>query len=83
MQKTERDLLIQLDTKVEQLIKTVDSVLNKMDLRDELMDKMSIRVATVEEKVQENSKFRVWVYTSLVSSLLAIISALLSKLGIT
>lgn len=83
MQKTERDLLIQLDTKVEQLIKTVDSVLVKMDLRDELMDKMSIRVATVEEKVQENSKFRVWVYTSLVSSLLAIISALLNKLGIT
>lgn len=82
MQKTERDLLIQLDTKVEQLIKTVDSVLTKMDLRDEVMDKMSIRVATVEEKVQENSKFRVWVYTSLVGSLLSIISALLSKLGV-
>lgn len=82
MQKTERDLLIQLDTKVEQLIKTVDSVLTKMDLRDDLMDKMSVRVAKVEEKVQENTKFRVWVYTSLVGSLLSIISALLSKLGV-
>lgn len=82
MQKTERDLLIQLDTKVEQLIKTVDSVLTKMDLRDEVMDRMAVRVATVEEKVQENTKFRAWVYTSLVGSLLSIVSALLSKLGV-
>lgn len=82
MQKTERDLLIQLDTKVEQLIKSVDDIVKKMESRDAMMDAITERIVKVEEKVKENSRFRAWVYTSLVGSLVSIISALLSKLGI-
>jgi len=82
MQKTERDLLIQLDTKVELLIKSVDDVVRKMEAKDIIMDKLSERVVKVEEKVDENTKFRVWVYTSLAGSLISVVQMLLSKLGV-
>lgn len=82
MQKTERDLLIQLDTKVEQLIKTVDSIMIKMDQRDVIIDKVNDRLSKVEERVKENTRFRAWVYTSLGGSLISIVSAILIKLGI-
>lgn len=79
MQQTERDLLIRLDTKVEMLIKTVDDLSKKMGERDELMDTVVSRLVAVEEKVQENSKFRWFSITSLIGALISIVLTLLGN----
>lgn len=79
MQQTERDLLIELKTKVESLIKSVDSVIKKMDDRDIITDKLTERMGVVENKVDENSKFRYWIVGSIITSLASLVITLIGK----
>lgn len=77
MQQTERDLLIELKTKVESLIKSVDAVVIKMDQKDVIIDKFSERLTSVENKTEENQKFRYWIIGSIITSLGSAVLALL------
>lgn len=79
MQQTERDLLIELKTKVESLIKSVDSVIHKMDDRDLITDKLTERVGIIENKVEENSKFRYWIIGSIITSLISLVINIIGK----
>lgn len=72
----------QLEVKVDMMLKSIDSIIKKMDDRDLIMDKLSDRLTKVEGEVKENSKFRWWVITSVIGSLFSIIITLLTKLGI-
>lgn len=84
-EKEEREIIIkltQVEVKVDSMLKSIDSIIKKMDDRDLIMDKLNERLAKVETKTEENSRFRWWVITSVVGSLFSMVLTLLSKLGI-
>jgi len=84
-EKEEREIIIkltQVEVKVDAMLKSIDSIIKKMDDRDLIMDKFNERLAKVETKTEENSRFRWWVITSVVGSLFSMVLTLLSKLGI-
>ena len=84
-EKEEREIIVklsQLEVKVDMMLKSIDSIIKKIDDRDLVMDRLSERVTAVEGKAEENSKFRWWVITSVLGSLFSVILTLLNKLGI-
>lgn len=81
----EREIIIkltQVEVKVDSMLKSIDSIIKKMDDRDLIMDKLNERITKVETKTEENSRFRWWVITSVVGSLFSMVLTLLSKLGV-
>ena len=73
MESTERDILIEVKTKVELLTLTIAKLSDKLDLNSNDNDSFRSRLDKIEPKVEENCKFRFWIYTSLASSLIGII----------
>lgn len=81
----EREIIIkltQVEVKVDSMLKSIDSIIKKMDDRDLIMDKLNERITKVETKTEENSRFRWWVITAVIGSLFSVILTLLGKLGI-
>lgn len=78
MEQSERDILIEVKTKVELLTSTVQKISDKLDINSTDNDNLRSRLDKVEPIVEENKKFRFWVFTSLITSLIGIVTWLVN-----
>ena len=77
MESTERDILIELRTKVEFLATKIDSLDKKMDVNSGEYDRLSNEVSTLKPQIEENNKFRwLWI-TGSVSGYLGLIGTVI------
>lgn len=77
MESTERDILIELRTKVEFLATKMDSMDKKMDANSSEYDRLSNEVSTLKPQIEENNKFRwLWI-TGSVSGYLGLIGSII------
>jgi hypothetical protein len=78
MQQQERDILIEVRTKVESLEKSIDKFGEKLDANSNDNDKLRTEIATLKPMVEENCNFRKWVWITLFTSLTGIIAWLVN-----
>ena len=77
MESTERDILIEVKTKVELLTTTVNSLSVKLDANGEAYDKLRSDIDTMKPQMEENNKFR-WLFISgSVSGYIGLIASIL------
>jgi len=73
MESTERDILIEVKTKVEFLTTNVKALSDKLDANSNAYDALQSRVDAMSPKVEELNNFKNWFYTSIIGSGLTII----------
>lgn len=73
MESTERDILIEVKTKVELLTSTVQKISDKLDLNSADNDNLRSRLDKIEPIVEENKAFRKWIWITLIEGLIGII----------
>lgn len=73
---SQRDLLIKLSTQLEELKLYTKDKFDELDDRLSGLSQIKTDVARLDERVKENSGFRLWVYGALATSILSTILAL-------
>lgn len=77
MEQTERDILIEVKTKVELLTTTVNSLSLKLDTNSDAYDKLRSDIDTMKPQMDENNRFR-WTATGgLITGSLGLASSIL------
>jgi len=77
MELTERDILIEVKTKVEFLTTKVEAMDKKMDSNSAEYDRLSNEISTIKPQVEENSKFRWLFITGAISGYLGLIGSVI------
>jgi peptidoglycan hydrolase CwlO-like protein len=75
MESTERDILIEVKTKVELLTDKVNSIQSKMDSNSAEYDRLSNDISCLKPQVEENNKFRWMFITGSISGYLSLIGS--------
>lgn len=73
MEQSERDILIEVKTKVELLTSTVQKISDKLDVNSADNDNLRSRLDKIEPVVDENTKFRKWIWITLIEGLIGIV----------
>lgn len=73
MEQSERDILIEVKTKVELLTSTVQKISDKLDINSADNDNLRSRLDKIEPVIEENTKFRKWIWITLIEGLIGII----------
>lgn len=75
MNQDERDILIEVRTKVSNLTERIESVATKFDNFGNSFMELSNKVAVHDTKIDENSGFRKWVYGAVATSVASVITS--------
>lgn len=73
MEQSERDILIEVKTKVELLTSTVQKISDKLDINSADNDNLRSRLDKIEPVVEENKAFRKWIWITLIEGFIGII----------
>lgn len=74
---SDRDLLIKLNTEVEFIKQMLDKLNERMSKREEIVSKLVVEVSALDERVEENTSWRKFVYGSIITSIASLIGTVI------